>query len=65
MCLILSAKINGVRIETIEVDLRTFSIVQSRGKHNQNSKFHDEIIKLLQNNIWQIKNVNHSIANAV
>lgn len=65
MCLILSAKINDVRIETIEIDLKTFSIVQSRGKHNQNSKFHDEIIKLLQNNMWQIKNVNHNIANAV
>ena len=65
MCLILSAKINGERIETIEIDLRTFSIVQSRGKHNQNSQYHDKIIALLKNHMWQIKNANHNLANAV
>lgn len=65
MCLILSAKINGERIETIEIDLRTFSIVQSRGKHNQNSQYHDKIIALLKNNMWQIKNANLNLANAV
>lgn len=64
MCLILSAKINGVRVETIEVDLLTFTIVQSRGKHNQNTPYHNEIIKLLQDNFWQIRNVSHTLANA-
>ena len=39
--LILSATINGKRIETIEVSLKTFQIVQSRGLCNANTEYHD------------------------
>ena len=54
--LILSAKDKaGNRIETIEIDLKTFKVVQSRGVCNKNTDKHDEIVKLVQDNIKLIK----------
>lgn len=54
-CLILSATVNGQRMETIEIDLSTLKIIQCQGKYNQNSPFHDAILKLVENNSWQIE----------
>lgn len=54
-CLILSAKMNGQRVETIEVNLSTLSIVQCQGKNNINSPFHDTILKLMNDNMWMVK----------
>ncbi|MGL5273154.1 MAG: PcfJ domain-containing protein [Phocaeicola sp.] len=45
--LILSATIDGKRIETIEVSLKTCKVVQSRGICNQNTEYHDQIINLV------------------
>ncbi|MCM1076274.1 MAG: PcfJ domain-containing protein [Bacteroides sp.] len=54
--LILTAKDkDGHRIETIEVSLKTFEVVQSRGKLNQNSEWHDEIVNLVKSNIDLIR----------
>lgn len=54
--LILSAKDrNGNRIETIELNLKTFKVVQSRGVCNSNTDRHDEILNLVQKNINLIK----------
>lgn len=54
--LILSAKdLQGKRIETIEVNLQTFSVVQSRGVCNRNSPYHEEIINLVNQNMNKIK----------
>lgn len=55
--LILSARIGEERIETIELSLKNFTIVQSRGKNNQNTKYHNRIIKLVEKNIRLIKMV--------
>ena len=52
--LILSATIDGMRIETIEVSLDTFQVVQSRGLCNQTTPYHDQIVGLVQRNIRQI-----------
>lgn len=50
--LILSARDrDGNRIETIELSLKTFQVVQSRGVNNSNTVHHDEIIKLVQDNV--------------
>ncbi|MBR3021578.1 MAG: PcfJ domain-containing protein [Bacteroidaceae bacterium] len=57
-CLILSAKVAGERVETIEVDLKDYSVIQSRGKHNQSSPYHERILQLMNSNMWQIKNLN-------
>lgn len=56
--LILSAKDkNGNRIETIELNLKTFKVVQSRGVCNSSTPMHDEIINLVNKNINLIKKV--------
>lgn len=48
--LILSACIDGKRIETIEVSLKTLKVLQSRGVCNQNTEYHDRIIELVNKN---------------
>lgn len=55
--LILSAKSRetGERIETIELNLKTFAVMQSRGVQNSMTKFHDEIVKLVEQNIGLFK----------
>lgn len=56
--LILSAKDKqGNRIETIEVSTKTFQLLQSRGKHNQNTPYHTEIINLVNQNMHLIQAV--------
>ncbi|MDR0873137.1 MAG: PcfJ domain-containing protein [Prevotellaceae bacterium] len=48
--LILSARIENKRIETIEFSLSKMQVVQSRGVCNKNTKYHDRIIKLVKKN---------------
>ena len=52
--LILSAKINNNVIENIEVNLKTFTIEQSRGKFNQHSKYNEEIVQCVKDNMHLI-----------
>lgn len=49
--LILSACIDGKKIETIEVSLTQLQVIQSRGVCNKNTKYHDRIINLVNQNI--------------
>ncbi len=53
--LILSATIDGKRIETVEVSLKTLEVVQSRGLHNFNTEYHDRIVNLVNNNMNLIR----------
>ena len=54
--LILSAKDrHGNRLETVEVNMKTWSIVQSRGLLNAPSERHDEIIELVKQNMNKLK----------
>lgn len=53
--LILSATIDGKRIETIEVSLKTLQVVQSRGVCNSNTEYHNRIIDLVNNNVNLIR----------
>lgn len=53
--LILSATVGGKRMETVEVSLRTFSIVQSRAACNGVSPYHNQIIELVNRNMNLIK----------
>lgn len=53
--LILSAKVAGERKETIEVNLKTFSIVQSRAAFNKSSEYHARIIELMNRNMNLIR----------
>lgn len=55
-CLILSARdAQGNRLETIEVNLKTFEIIQSRAVCNNISKYHDTIINIVKKNMNLIK----------
>ena len=48
--LILSATVDGVKAETIELSLSKLRVVQCRGKFNNNTECHDRIIKLVNKN---------------
>lgn len=55
-CLILSARDSqGNRLETIEVNLKTFEIIQSRAVCNNVSEYHDAIIKIVKKNMNLIR----------
>ena len=47
--------VDGKRIETIEVSLKTLQVVQSRGVCNANTEYHDRIINLVNSNINLIR----------
>ena len=53
--LILSASIGGIRMETIEISLTGMKIIQCRGKHNANSQYHDRIVRLMNENMNEIR----------
>lgn len=53
--LVLSARIEDRRIETVEVSLKSFKVVQSRGVCNENTEYHDRIISLVEKNMNRIR----------
>ena len=53
--LVLSARIDNNRIETVELSLETFKVLQSRGLCNQDTEFHERIINLVQKNVRKIR----------
>ena len=52
--LIFLTDIDNKPVETIEVSIDTLEIVQCRGKHNQNTTYHDRIVNLMKANMSQI-----------
>lgn len=60
-CLILSARDeNGARLETIEVNLNSFKVVQSRGKYNGKTAYHDQILSIMEKAAPAIRRAKHS-----
>lgn len=53
--LILSARIENEPIETIEISLSTLDILQSRGRSNEPTEYHDEILRITKENLPKIK----------
>ncbi len=53
--LILSARIKGKPIETIEVDLNRFEVTQARGLGNKATEHHDRILALVERNMHEIE----------
>jgi hypothetical protein len=53
--LILSAKVKGVRTETIEVKLKSMTIEQARGLKNNSTVYHQQIVDLVNKNMAKIK----------
>ena len=56
-CLIVGARVNGKRTETIEIDTKEWKVVQCRGKHNQPSKYHNKILGIMKNNMDKFRKV--------
>lgn len=57
--LLLSARDKfGNRVETIEVNLQTYRVAQSRGVHNSNTEHHDRILALMEQGMEQIRELN-------
>jgi len=53
--LILSAIIEDKHVETIEVNLNTLKVIQSRGVCNKSTEYHDRIVNLVNKNINVIR----------
>lgn len=54
--LILSARnSNGKRLATIELSLKNWQVLQCRGKHNSTPRRYDEIVNLVNKNVWQFQ----------
>ena len=51
----------GKRLESIEVNLRDYKVVQSRGLQNQPTEQHDTIVGLIKKNMNQIKRIRKAI----
>lgn len=61
--LILSATVNGKRVETVEVSIHWMKVIQCSGACNEPTKYHDQIIQLVNNNIkkYILKIINYEI----
>lgn len=53
--LVLSARIGGKIIETVEEDLTTLRVIQCHGKDNKYTEYHNRIISLVKDNADQIR----------
>lgn len=53
--LCLSAQLHNKRLETVEVSLKSFDILQCHGRYNQSTRYHKKILKLVESNIPKIK----------
>jgi hypothetical protein len=60
-CLILSARVDGKRTETIEIDLSEMEIVQCRGRHNVDSPYHERIMGIMQRNMDIVEQYNRIV----
>jgi hypothetical protein len=58
--LILSARINDERVETIEVDLTSYKVLQCYGKHDHFTMHHQRILDLVNSQMDTIKAYNRN-----
>ena len=47
----------GHRLETVEISTKTWRVLQSRGLLNRTTPFHDQIVRLVEQNIGLFKKV--------
>ncbi len=60
-CLIMTARVDGERMETVEVDTRSGAVIQSRGKFNKNTTWHDAIVSLVNREMPRILSITNNI----
>lgn len=61
--LVMSARIDGKPVETIELSLKSMKIIQSRGLQNQATEHHGEVLKLVRKNMHIITEANKKAKN--
>lgn len=54
--LILSAKVDGIPTETVQLSLENLEVLQSRGRGNKASKYNKQILSLINRNLHQVRN---------
>lgn len=52
--LLMSARVDGKRMETIEISLASYKVIQCRGLNNSNTKYHDQILEIVRKNMGKI-----------
>lgn len=52
--LVLSARIDNIPVETIEVSLKPLQVIQCRGMNNKSTPYHDDILNIVNSNLHQI-----------
>lgn len=57
--LLLSAKVDGKRTETVEVCLKTFKILQARGLGNEATQYNQMIVSIVTENMKLIQKLQH------
>lgn len=55
--LIFKAEVNGESVETVELCLKTFKVLQSRGKHNNHTEYNEKIVACLKANMKSVKEI--------
>ena len=53
--LILTAQKDGERLETVWINTNTMKVIDARGKFNDNTEYHDEILELIDSNMTLIR----------
>lgn len=53
--LLMSARVDGRLVETVEIDLRTMKVSQSRGYDNHATKYNERIVNLVKKNMHKVK----------
>ena len=46
--------LNGIKIETVEVNIDTKRVIQCYGYDNEETDYHDQIIEIVERNINKI-----------
>ena len=60
-CLIMTARVDGKRAETVEIDIKSGIVKQSRGPCNKNTEWHDTIVSLVNREMTRILSVTNNI----
>lgn len=60
-CLIMTARVDGNRAETVEIDTKIGIVKQSRGPCNKNTEWHDTIVTLVNREMTRILSVTNNI----
>lgn len=62
--LLMTARVDGKRAETVEISTKEFIVLQSRGYGDTSSPYHKRIVRLVNRNMGRIQRIANMCANA-